>query len=222
MGLIYLAQQQFGTGVFKTMVEFVFRRSSRHSNICDEMANLSRLKLEDAIKKTEQTQREQAIGAIIGDNEVKFTETIEGEVNTVRINQVMAVYSKLESSDKNGRKILIHTHSSKTTPSSSDIQTILASMTGENIKPNIDIPNFDGFFILGKENPQKGKMKGINIKRQLTDEEYSELNNEFVFSIGSIDSTGTEQKRERWKVFKDVFGDFLSVCNSTFKIRGPR
>lgn len=195
-----------------------FRRSKplkREASICDEIAELARLKVADLIKKTREKDREIAAGAVVSENNIRFTDNIFGDRRSVgldEIKQVSNMNKKISAPGGGRRECMIHTHpTGNFRPSPADAKAVIASLgpKGERMLLSEDTPRFDCFFILA----QKGKFGRINgwlIEERPSVEEYVEIVRDSL--VLEPEDESIEMKRNMAETMIGLASDYITNC----------
>lgn len=161
-----------------------FHRSAplkREGTVCDEIAQLSRLKVAELINRSQEDDREVAAGAVVSEENIRFTENFFGERRSVQLEEIKKVSNavkKISAPGGNRRECMIHTHpTGNFRPSPSDAKAIIASIGPKDERMLIrkDVPRFDCFFILGKDGRGRGAINGWLIEDRPPVEEYVEI-----------------------------------------------
>jgi proteasome lid subunit RPN8/RPN11 len=212
------------------MVEFDvgFRRSRAIRGECKEFSVLSRLKLSEVVQESIERHREFAFGAVVTDEKVQFTENVRGNRHSVDMRTIKSIYDSMEDIEVEGsnrRECLIHTHPGSPDPSAADMLSVANSLTTRfAIEDRAELPNFDCYFIAGREN-REGKLIGFIIeerpKASVGFGTLQKVTNEVQQARADSDVFPDEVSEKARDVLMSLAGEYIFSCEATFDFDKP-
>lgn len=201
---------------------FGFDRTHVHSSVCEELASLSRLKLEEAIVKTEREDNEVVFGALITNDRVEYTEFYSGSRKTVEQRDMFRMHNEMIAIDPEGDRrleCLLHTHPGEAFPSLTDLGVILSALKlGDTTITRGDVPEFDQFYIVSRTGESKGKIRGYIIEDRPTRSQFSKIATRYKQVQEDMRKRSVDEKKEYINNTIDGLSQYISECTATFKL----
>ena len=198
--------------------DVAFKKSGLDRTLCEEITTFAQLKLEDAIDKHRRERNETAFGMVVQQNQVYFTKTVSGVTNTIPMEIIEDIDSKLDRIESNvgtGDRCIVHTHDRSATPSKSDVKTFLSSLSPDShILEDKKALQFDCYSVIGVTDDNTAEIYSWEITGKPPE-------TEFYGMIEELTAEGyrTKDRREFEEDALDIFSDYIKTCRTEFEIR---